>query len=80
MRGYLELLWTEGRKRYDAGMSPGQAAADIKLGRYSSWTDADRIANNMARLYSEFKGTIRPDTDRAAIAEALAAYNAAKSR
>ncbi len=80
MRGYLELLWTEGRKRYDAGMSPGQAAADIKLGRYSSWTDADRIANNMARLYSEFKGTITPDTDRAAIVEALAAYNAAKSR
>ena len=35
---------------------------------------------HMARLYSEFKGTVTPDTDRAAISEALAAYNAAKSR
>lgn len=80
MRGYLELLWAEGRKRYDAGMSPGQAAVDIKLGRYAGWTDPDRIANNIARLYSEFKGTITPDTDRVAIAEALAVYNAAKGR
>ncbi len=80
MKGYLELIWIEGRKRYDAGMSPGRAAADINLGRYASWTDADRIANNMARLYSEFKGTITPDTDRAAIAQAVADYNAAKGR
>lgn len=80
MKGYLELMWTEGRKRYDAGMSPGRAAADIKLGRYATWTDVDRIANNMARLYSEFKGNIGPDTDRAAIAQSLVDYNAAKGR
>jgi cyclase len=80
MKGYLELILREGRKRYDAGMSPGKAAADIDLGRYATWTDPDRIVNNMARLYSEFRGSISADTDRAAIAQALADYNAAKGR
>ena len=49
MRGYLELLWREGRKKFDAGVSAGRAAAEIDLGKYASWTDADRIATNMAR-------------------------------
>jgi len=78
MKGYLELLYREGRKRFDMGMSAGRAAADIDLGKYATWTDPDRIANNMARLYSEFRGNIGIDTDRAAAAQALAEYQAAK--
>src|SRR3569833_1773756 len=29
MRGYLDLLWREGRKSFNAGVSPGRAAANI---------------------------------------------------
>ncbi len=80
MRGYLELLWREGRRSFDAGVSPGRAAAAIDLGKYASWTDPDRIAVNMARLYSELRGTIRPDMDRDAAVEAVAEYNRLKGR
>lgn len=80
MKGYLELLLREGRRKYDAGVSPGRAAAEIDLGRYATWTDPDRIANNMSRLYSEFRGTIGADQDRAATQAALAEYNQLKGR
>ena len=80
MRDYLILMWREGRKRFDAGMSAGRAAADIDLGKYQTWADADRIANNVARLYSEFKGTITPDLDRDAAVAARDEYYALKTR
>jgi cyclase len=80
MKGYLELLYREGRRKFDAGVSPGRAAAEIDLGRYATWTDPDRIANNMARLYSEFRGAIGVDQDRAATQAALAEYNQLKGR
>jgi cyclase len=79
MRDYLALLLREGRKKYDAGVSAGRAAAELDLGKYAKWTDANRVANNMARLYSEFKGSIAVDQDRAATAAAIAEYNAIKS-
>jgi cyclase len=64
MRDYLKLFRTEARKRYDAGMTPGQAAADIKLGKYEQWIGAsDRLAMNMVRMYHEFNGTLSPDYD-----------------
>jgi len=80
MRDYLVLIQREAKKRFDAGMSAGRAAADIDLGRYRSWTDADRIANNVARLYSEFNGTIMPDSDRDAAVKAREEYFALKTR
>ena len=80
MREYLALLLTEGRRSYDAGISAGRAAAQMKLGKYATWTDPDRIVNNMARLYSEFKGTIGPDMDRELTRQAVAEYNELRSR
>lgn len=80
MRGYLDLLWREGRKSFAAGVSPGRAAARIDLGRYASWTDPDRIAINMARLYSELRGSIGADMDRDAAMNAVAEYNRLKGR
>lgn len=74
MRDYLVLLMTEGRRKYDAGVSAGRAAAEIDLGEYASWADVDRVAPNMARLYSEFAGTVGSDIDRGAAAAALAEY------
>jgi cyclase len=72
------LLWREGRTRFNAGISPGRAAAEIDLGKYATWTDADRIAPNMARLYSEFRGTIGADMDREATRDAVIEYNRLK--
>jgi glyoxylase-like metal-dependent hydrolase (beta-lactamase superfamily II) len=80
MRDYLALLLREGRRSYDAGISAGRAAAQLDLGKYATWTDADRIANNMARLYSEFKGTIGADMDRDLTRQAVAEYNQLKRR
>jgi len=40
------------RKKFDAGVSAGRAAAEIDLGPYAMWTDADRIATNLARVYA----------------------------
>jgi cyclase len=61
-KAYLELLRREARRRYDAGMRPGQAAADIDLERFSTWSNPERIVVNTVRLYAEFDGTIAPST------------------
>ncbi|MEP7314237.1 MAG: MBL fold metallo-hydrolase [Pseudomonadota bacterium] len=80
MRDYLALLLTEGRRSYDAGISAGRAAAQIQLGKYATWTDADRLPTNIARLYSEFKGTIGPDMDRDLARQAVVEYNQLKRK
>jgi cyclase len=80
MREYLALLLREGRRSYDAGISAGRAAAQLDLGKYASWTDADRVATNMARLYSEFRGTIGPDMDRDLARQAVEEYSRLKRR
>lgn len=78
MRGYLDLLWREGRKKFDAGVSAGRAAAEIDLGVYASWTDSDRIATNLARLYSEFRGTLGSPADRDSVRQAVTEYSQLK--
>ena len=54
MRDYLALVRREAKQRFDAGMPPEAAAADIKLGVYASWSDAERILPNVMRCYQEF--------------------------
>ncbi|HYA34037.1 MAG TPA: MBL fold metallo-hydrolase [Candidatus Binataceae bacterium] len=54
VKGYLEYIAREARKRYDAGMPIFEAARDISLADYSSWGDAERIVVNTASLYREF--------------------------
>ncbi len=73
-RAYLELMASEVRKRYDRGMRPGQAAADIDLGRFAGWTNPERHAWNAVRLYAEFSGTITPAGDTKALDEAANEY------
>ena len=64
MSEYIALFKAEARKRYDAGMSPGKAAADIKLGRFDAWVGAqDRLVMNTVRFYHEFAGTLKPEYD-----------------
>src|SRR5215469_4250382 len=56
LKGYLEYITGEARKRYDAGMPIADAARDISLSDYDSWGDSERIAVNVASLYREFSG------------------------
>jgi cyclase len=56
VKGYLEYIYQEARKRYEIGMSDQEAARDIDLDRYATWTDGERIAVNIASIFREFKG------------------------
>ena len=64
MGEYLQVFKREARKRFDAGLSPGRAIVDIKLGKFDSWIGAaDRMPMNTVRLYHEFDGSITPAYD-----------------
>ncbi len=56
VKGYLQYVEEEARKRFDAGMSENEAANDILLNDYSAWGDAERIVVNVNTLYREFSG------------------------
>ncbi|MGH7933200.1 MAG: MBL fold metallo-hydrolase [Candidatus Binataceae bacterium] len=60
VKGYLEYITSEARRRYDAGMPVFEAARDISLTDYSTWGDAERIVINVATLYREFSGGAAP--------------------
>ena len=60
VKEYLSYVYAETRKRYDAGMSSTEAAFDIALKEYSTWSDAERIAVNVHTLYREFSGDPSP--------------------
>jgi len=60
VKGYLEFIYAEVRKRYDAGMSEQEALADIDLGEYISWGDWERLAVNINALYKEFSQDTSP--------------------
>jgi cyclase len=55
MRDYLALIRREARKRFDAAMPEEAAAADIKLGAYAAWREAERVLPNVMRCYQEFR-------------------------
>ena len=82
-REYLAFIKQEARRRYDAGMSAGKAAAEIeaRLGKFDSWTDPAAIRHviTIVRLYAEFKDTIAPDGDGEATRTANEEYNAVKA-
>jgi glyoxylase-like metal-dependent hydrolase (beta-lactamase superfamily II) len=56
VKGYLEYIFQESQKRYEIGMSAQEAARDIDLDSYSTWTDGERIAVNVAAIYRELSG------------------------
>jgi glyoxylase-like metal-dependent hydrolase (beta-lactamase superfamily II) len=76
---YFRFLKTEAKKRYDAKMSAGAAAADIKMGKYDNWTGPERLLMNTVRLYDEFKGTLTPDIDVDGTKQAIVEYNSIKA-
>ncbi|MGB1013755.1 MAG: MBL fold metallo-hydrolase, partial [Nannocystaceae bacterium] len=56
VRGYLEYLQEQARRRFDAGMDVEQAARDIAMDAFSGWGEAERVAVNVNTLYREFRG------------------------
>jgi len=56
VKGYLEYVFHEARKRYEAGMPSFEAAKDIPLDKYASWTEGERIAVTVASIYRELSG------------------------
>jgi cyclase len=80
MGEYFRVLMGETKKRFDAGMSPGQAAADIRLGKFDNWIGPQQIVMNVVRLYHHFNGTVVPDVDRDGMLKATLEYNAIKSK
>ena len=54
LRDYFEHLTREARLRFDAGMSPLDAARDIDLGPYAGWSEPERVVANVRALYRDF--------------------------
>jgi cyclase len=79
-REYLDLLVREVGQRHRMGMRPGEAAADLPLGRFANWTNPERHVWNTVRLYAEFNGTLTPEMDVAATDAAMKEYNAIQAR
>ena len=79
MRGYLVRLKTEARRRYDAKLSAGAAAADIRMGKYDNWIGPERIVIDVHRFYEEFAGTLKPPANIPGIRQATEEYNAVKT-
>lgn len=57
MIDYLEYIYAEARKRYDAGMGILKAARDIDLKEFIGWHEADRLVFNLIAAYKEFSGS-----------------------
>ena len=51
---YFEFVRDEARSRYEAGLAWEEAAADIALGEFAGWGDAERLVANVRALYGEF--------------------------
>jgi cyclase len=62
-KAYLQYVWDETRKRYEAGMGFVECALDITLGEFDDWGDAERMIPNVMTIYGELSGT-RPIVPR----------------
>ena len=74
MRDYLVVVLAGAKKGHAAGLTAGRAAANIDLSKFSDMADPDRVAGNVARIYSELDGTITPEMDRPAADRARTEY------
>jgi glyoxylase-like metal-dependent hydrolase (beta-lactamase superfamily II) len=61
LKEYFGLLTVEARLRFDAGMTPLEAARDIDLGPYGGWSEAERIVANVHALYRDFGSALPSD-------------------
>lgn len=73
LRAYLTGMRDETRKRFDAGLSWTDAAAEIVADFFDHWLDRERVYINVNRLYAEFVGDTAPP-DINGIFEAMAKW------
>jgi hypothetical protein len=57
---YLEFLYAEARKRYDAGLRLEEACRDISWDAFRDWSDPERLLVNVDAAYREFSGDTSP--------------------
>ncbi len=62
VKRYLEFVSEQAQLRYEAGLSVAEAAADIALGEFASWTDRERIAVNVQTAYRGLGADARANT------------------
>ena len=55
MRAYLQYLWDESKKCFEAGLSSLDAAQKIDFGPYGKWNAPARLYMNVERAYREFR-------------------------
>jgi glyoxylase-like metal-dependent hydrolase (beta-lactamase superfamily II) len=61
MGGYFTYLSAEARTRFDAGLTPMEAAKDIDWSDYAGWGEAERVVVNIASLYRGFGADVAGD-------------------
>lgn len=76
IESYLRFVQDTAQAAFASGLSPLEAARQTDLGRFARWTDAERIAGNLHRAYSELRGEpLGTPLDFNAIAGDMIAYN-----
>lgn len=56
---YFEYVWTESKKRHDAGMAFHEAADDIRMDEFKDWIDGERLIANVYTAYKEFDPAVQ---------------------
>ncbi len=72
VRSYLEYIYAEAALRFEAGLDAATAARDIELGPFADWSDAERIAVNVATIYRELDSAAAPPPDTVSLLSAMA--------
>lgn len=75
LKEYLQYVYDEARQRYFAGMPALEAAQDIPMDRYATWTDGERIVVNVESVYRELSGDTSHPNIAGLLAEMAALYD-----
>ncbi|MEM4945631.1 MAG: MBL fold metallo-hydrolase [Archaeoglobaceae archaeon] len=54
---YYRFVQEEAKKCLEKGLDLNEAIKNLELGKFAEWSNAERIAGNLARAYSELSGT-----------------------
>jgi cyclase len=60
LKAYFEYLFEQARACHGTGMSSLEAAGSISLDRWADWGERERLAVNLATIYSEISGEVEP--------------------
>jgi cyclase len=60
LKAYFEYLYEQARARHAEGMTSLEAAGSISLDRWADWGERERLAVNLATIYSELSEEVEP--------------------